>query len=349
MSIQSVRSWFRPYAVLALASASLAVQPATWSGPPAGPHAVGLWIVPHESAPPDAVGYRALVWRPVTRAGEPMTVDAFARAICSSAAATAAEITFARCFPALAATIEEQHPRTAAADLMRIGGQRLYAGRGGTPLSPARPLIVIAGSISSSGGDFISVAELLASHGFVVAAIVPPARTERPGFTQESAEGTRRAIERTIATLASDSGIDASRLVLAAWSFGGVPVMLEAMRNPSVRAVISLDSAIRYEYGSALIRSAPGYRPAAFRGELLSIIAGIDNSVAKDDQVLAALAAARVETYVAAGMSHAHFSDQYGALPALVLPDAERTLLHQHTGRLLARLVEFLARVTPPH
>lgn len=333
-------------ALAVLSNPPLAGQSATWAGAAPGPHAVGLTIVPHDPASSDGRGYRSLVWRPVQADLEPVTFEMFARALCPSHSDRPLAALVDACFPNLAAAVQARPPGAGPEALARIGGQRLHAGWGGTPLATPRPVMVMAGSLSSSGGEFISVAEAVASHGYVVAAVVPPSRADRPAFSAAEAERARHALAAALSSFSGDSGVDTSQVVLAAWSFGGVPATIEALGNPRVQALISLDSAVRYQYGSDLIRSAPGYRPDAFRGSALMISAGVENSVGKDDSVLVALSQRRIERYVAEGLAHADFSDQYGALPALLSPRAERTLFHERYARLLARIVTFLERAT---
>jgi dienelactone hydrolase len=189
--------------------------------------------------------------------------------------------------------------------LSSAAGEPLFARLDGTPAAGRRPLVVLSGGLNSAGLELASLAETLASHGYVVAAVLAPPGDSPRAFDARHVELARAAIAATIERLSRDDGVDDERVALGAWSFGGAPATLEALARPSVRALVSLDSALRYQYGAALIRDARGYVPAAYRGALLSVIAGVDNEVAKDEGVLDAMSNATRTRHLAPGMSHA--------------------------------------------
>lgn len=332
-------------AVVAAVTAA-AAQPSTgrrtWAGTVPGPYAVGLTVLDGDRDTGAHAISRALVWRPIQAARDPITFEMFAHAVCPPAIARTPTALVVECFPNLASGLKGDRQDVDAAAVARVASERLHAGFGGAPLPSRRAVVVIAGALSGTGGEFISLAETLASHGFLVAAVAAAAPAGPRTRTLAEAERTQLAIAQMLSRLSDDAGADTSRVALAAWSFGGVPIVLEAFANPRVQALVSLDSAMRYEYGSDLIRAAPGYAPARFRGRVLHVTAGVDNTVAKDDRVLEALGQARVERHVADGLSHADFSDHYGALPALARPAAERARFHQHYNTMVARVVAFL-------
>ena len=230
-----------------------------------------------------------------------------------------------------------------AAQLEALSREPLGAALGGNPGGGSRPLVVLAGSIGSRGGEFIELSRRLARRGIVAATLLPAVRDSRPAFTPEEAAAAHAGLQRAIAALTADAGVDGRRLALVAWSFGGVPAALEAMTNPDIRALVSLDSAIRYQYGVDLIRSSAAFRPSAYRGRVLSLAAGTRNAVSQSDAVIDAFTNARLERVIAAGLRHGDFSDLYSALPMRVagLPDRE---LDRRREEMLDLVVGFLQR-----
>jgi len=298
--------------------------PQTWAGTAAGPHPVGVTRL-------DADGHLlALVWRPVRDAASRLTLADLARLACGEAAGDTAG-TVPACLP------EELAP---------VAGQPLSASSGGTAAPGRRPLVVLLGGLSARGLGLSSLAETLASHGYVAAVMAAPPSEVPRGFDDANVREARAAFGRVVDRLRDDPGVDAGRLVVAAWSFGGVPAVLEALARPEVRAVISLDSAMRYQYGADLIRAA-GADPTAYRGDVLSLSAGVDNTVEKDEGVLEAMTRASVTRVVATGMPHAEFTDVGGAMHAMTLPAADRLAFHERYARVVASIVTWLRERVP--
>lgn len=299
----------------------------TWAGATPGLDPVGVTSLA------DAGRVAAIVWRPVLSALPPIALGDLARLACPEPATEPAASVVERCL---------------GTALGPAAAHRLYAGAGGRPVAARLPVVLLYGSLNGKGIELTGLAETLASHGYLVAAIAAPAAAGVRAFDEASVRAARGAVRSTLDALRRDPGVDLTRVALVAWSFGGVPMTLEALADPSVRALVSLDSALRYQYGADLIRASAGDRLAAFRGALLSLSAGVDNTVSKDERLIDGLVNATVTRQVAQDMSHADFADAHGAMGALTKPAAEQMAFRQRYGRTVTQIVAWLREVLPP-
>jgi dienelactone hydrolase len=317
----------------------------SWAGVALGSYAVGVSVRRLRAANDDEAAYVALVWRPVTRADGPgATLEALAGALCPDLDASGGA-RLGGCFPRLAGTIAGAAPAESDDALERLAGLRLAAALGGEPAAGDFPLAVVVGSLRGSAIEFASLGEALASRGWVVAAVAPSAPPAEAEFDAASVVRVRAAIRAAVDELSAAPGIDASRIAVVAWSFGGVPAALEAAADPRVDALVSLDSALRYAYGAELIRAAPDYRPSSFEGAFLSVEAGIDNEVAKDDALAAELAASPPRVVAVAGLDHGGFPDFAGALAAGVGSGAARAAFQRDRAAMIEMTAAFLAEI----
>jgi hypothetical protein len=330
--------------VIVMAALLCLVQPQPSSGQIGRGFPIGVSTIQVDPASDVTQGVRAMVWRPIQKALAPATLFDIARLVCPATPGVA------DCFRDLG------QPTGLPGDVVLSAGQldalsriRLEAGLGGDALDTRQPLVVMAGSIGSRGAEFIELAQRLARRGMVTAIVIPPLHTRRPQFSPAEAAAAHAGLTRAIATLAADRGVDPARLALAAWSFGGVAAALEAMNAPAVRGLLSLDSAMRYQYGVDLIRSSPSFRPTAYHGRLLSFVAGRSNPVPQSDSVIESLTNAQVESVVVPELRHGDFSDLYAALPMRVV-QATNAALENGRARMLGQAADFLERVltSPP-
>jgi dienelactone hydrolase len=137
--------------------------------------------------------------------------------------------------------------------------------------APGRfPLVVYATGHNGKPLTHTPTAEYLASHGYVVAMF--PCQGASPNGTSFDTAGQEdqiRDIEFILGSLRSRPMVDASRVSLIGFSFGGGSVVVAAMRIPHIRAVISLDGTISWDHTADIVRAATGYDPTAFRAPLL--------------------------------------------------------------------------------
>jgi|CXWL01.1.fsa_nt_gi pimeloyl-ACP methyl ester carboxylesterase len=288
--------------------------------------------------------YRAFIWRPIRKLVDPITLAEFSQNACGSTGDDAARQALRLCFPDLVLNVEKATPEDGSpAALSEIARRVLVPGPGGTAISSRLPLVVLLGALSNPGGDFSGLADGIARRGYVVVAMVPAPGRERKAINTSEAEQASLALDATLVMLARDQGVDVERTALIGWSFGGIPMMLAAARSRGIRSIVSLDSAIRYQYGVDLLRPLLGEGFGGFHGAVLSMSAGVDNSVAKSDSLLERLGV-RVERLQAEGFRHADFSDQHGGFPAQLSSASERERFQRRYAQLVSTIVEFLER-----
>ncbi len=129
-------------------------------------------------------------------------------------------------------------------------------------LSPANdkfPVIIYAPSYQASSIENFALCEMLASHGYVV--VSGPSRgTENrffEGGTQKDMEAQARDIEFLIKESLQLRYADSNNIAAMGFSFGGLAQVLTQMRNKSIKAMVSLDGSIKYQYGT--LKTSPFY------------------------------------------------------------------------------------------
>lgn len=112
------------------------------------------------------------------------------------------------------------------------------------------PVIVYAPSYQASSIENFALCEFLASNGFVI--ISSPSRgTENryfEGGTGKDMETQARDIEFLIQEISQYAYADQDKIATMGFSFGGLSNVLSRMRNDKIRAIISLDGSIKYQY-----------------------------------------------------------------------------------------------------
>ncbi len=112
------------------------------------------------------------------------------------------------------------------------------------------PVVVYAPSYQASSIENFALCEYLASHGYWV--ISSPSRgTETrlfEGGTAKDMETQARDIEFLINEVFRHPHVDPTNIATMGFSFGGLSNVLAQMRNEHIRAVISLDGSIKYQY-----------------------------------------------------------------------------------------------------
>lgn len=295
------------------------------SGLAMGPYTVGFSVL----ALPGEAG-RLFVWRPITRAGAPLTLGAFADAVCPGHADD-----LAACFPNVAGSTGATGR---SSTLRRMG---LRASLGGAQQG-RHHAVLLMGSIDSRGGELLGVAETLASHGLVVAEVLPPPQTARRAFDLRTAEHAADRAALALARLEAAGGVDTTRVGIVAWSFGGVPALISAARDGRIVALVSFDSAVRYTYGTELLAAA-NVAPERVRARVYSVTAGTENSVAKDERLIGALPGVDART-IGDALNHADFCDHYGAWAAHAEGRDSRERFHARYRAAVEPALTFLRR-----
>jgi dienelactone hydrolase len=131
------------------------------------------------------------------------------------------------------------------------------------------PLVVIAHSNPAAES---TTAEYLASHGFVVAA-VPSKGTSELAYHHElpDVETLIRDLQFVIAMAKTLPFVDGGKVGVIGMSAGSVAAVALQFRDPSVRAVVSLDGGIGENRGSLLVTQTQGYDPPRLRAPLLHL------------------------------------------------------------------------------
>jgi len=114
------------------------------------------------------------------------------------------------------------------------------------------PVVVYAPSYQASSIENFGLCEYLASHGYIV--IASPSRgTENrflDGGTEKDMETQARDIEFLIKEVAKIPNADRDEMATMGFSFGGLSNVLSQMRNENIKAIVSLDGSIKYQYST---------------------------------------------------------------------------------------------------
>lgn len=112
------------------------------------------------------------------------------------------------------------------------------------------PVIVYTPSYQASSIENFALFEYLASNGFVV--ISSPSRGTNTkwmeGGTTKDMETQSQDVAFLLKEIHTYKNIDPTKIALMGFSFGGMSNALTAMKNKSIRALVSLDGTERYNY-----------------------------------------------------------------------------------------------------
>lgn len=119
-----------------------------------------------------------------------------------------------------------------------------------TPILEPFPVILYAPSYEASSIENFALCEYLTSHGYVV--ISSPSRgTENrylAGGSTKDVETQARDIEFLISEIAKQPNADLNKVATMGFSFGGLSNVLAQMKNDYIKAIVSLDGSIKYNY-----------------------------------------------------------------------------------------------------
>lgn len=118
------------------------------------------------------------------------------------------------------------------------------------PASGKFPIIIYAPSYQASSIENFALCEFLASHGYVI--ISSPSRgTENrffEGGTEKDMETQARDIEFLIEVSNQLQFADQGKISTMGFSFGGLSQVLAKMRDNRIKAIVSLDGSIKYQF-----------------------------------------------------------------------------------------------------
>ena len=257
-----------------------------WHGLVAGPHAVGF----RRAGPHD----RIVVWYPGANRGSGMAL----RDYYGEAAA-------------------RDYARLLAGAGLSVGtvGMLLdspMAARKGAAALPGRfPVVLIAQGNAQAAPDQAVLSEYLASYGYVVVTTPSPMlETPMTSEDQVGALAERQAHELDAALAAASTlrvGADITRAGVVGHSFGARAALLLAMRNPRIRAVVSLDGGIGTATGRDSFRAAPSFDARKAVTPILHFYERLDQFMTPDFTLLNSLKAPKTIEEVV-DMHHVHFT-----------------------------------------
>lgn len=217
----------------------------------------------------------------------------------------------------LGAGLGAQSPaRQAAATNVSFPGPGGVTLRGYLALPPGNargPAAVMVHEWWGLSQDIAVLADRLASEGFAVLAVDALrgqlAQTPQQASAQMAATPAAQIagdLDAALAWLSAHPRVDATRLGALGFCFGGRQAMNLGVRNPSLKAVVTL-------YGSGLLQNAADLGSLGLNGPVLGIFGDTDASIpqAQRDGFRAALAQAgrRYAEMVYTGVGHAFVRD----------------------------------------
>ena len=142
--------------------------------------------------------------------------------------------------------------------------KKAYAQKGLEALKGKFPVIVYAPSYQASSIENFALCEYLASHGYIV--ISSPSRGTDTrwldGATTRDMETQSGDIAFLIKAAQKLKHADADKTALMGFSFGGLSNFITAIKNSTVKAVVSLDGSERYNY--PVLEGSPFFFPDRF-------------------------------------------------------------------------------------
>jgi len=248
---------------------------------------------------------QTLIWYPALKgAGKPMTVDDYAQL-------AETEIHFN------APDDKENRWRLLLKASLDIP---LWAVRGAKPAKGHYPVLIYAPSDSSVSWENADLCEYLASHGYVVLAS-PSIGVSTRDMTNDldGIDTQARDISFLITYATSLPDTDSSEVSVVSWSWGGIPSLFAAARDPRIAALVEMDGSMRYYPG--LVKRAGDVHPEQMTIPLLCFtrnvsleeleIDGVPLADKDGPNVLNAWAHGDLLSVNMLGMAHPEFSSMF--------------------------------------
>jgi dienelactone hydrolase len=230
-------------------------------------------------------------------------------------------------------------------------GAALHGSAGAAARPGAFPLVLVAQGNGQDAIDQVVLCEFLASRGYVVVTVPSPMRAtpmtdhdEVGRFAERQATDLLGAIHLAAA---AGTGADTTRVGVVGHSFGARAALLVAMRNPRVRALVSLDGGIGTATAIDPFRRAPSFDPAAALPPLLHLFEELDAFMTPEFSLLRSLRFRSLALEPTREMHHVHFTTWGFAAAALpeIAALTGSTVGTSGSVRLVSRrTVEFLDR-----
>lgn len=307
-----------------------------WAGLEPGPFTVGFKVM-HLSDAGRPFGddgrpriVQVLVWYPAVGGGAALTYEEYFRL-----AATQSDV--GRPTPAQRQEHLVEVRRTAleeGADPARFDALlrlETHARPDARPAPGRHPVVAFAPGLGAPAFQNTVFCEYLASHGFVVAASpsVGPASPAMPR-TVAGLEAQIADIRLGLDAVGRLEVADPARTGLIGYSWGGLAVLLAAMRPEPVKAVAALDPTVIVKAGHQLARDAPGYHPGRLRAPTLLLVSAGKPSKERDLSFFDEITGAEAWMFGLGAFTHGDFASTIVHFFLATKPN--------HGGRDLARV-----------
>ena len=199
--------------------------------------------------------------------------------------------------------------------------------RDARPAAGSFPLILHMPGYNGGPAEIYPLAEYLASHGFVVAAVPSMGiHTREIDDERLSLDVQSRDLEFAFSVMRTLPYVNADRVGTTGMSWGGMVNVLFATRNAYVDAVVTLDGAITMPEELRLIESVPGYSHSALRAAYLQLMVSPEQATfrPKDLRFWNALRYSDAYTLQFNGVGHGDFSPGYPRLRNVTETDTAR-------------------------
>jgi hypothetical protein len=161
---------------------------------------------------------------------------------------------------------------TVDAGIARLGRVPTWSVPRAAPVPGRRPVVLVPSYLAP--GTVSVMAEVLASHGFVVSTV--PHRgtdTRAPEFTLRNIETQASDMQVALQELARLPFVDAGRVGVMGTGINASAALALAMRSARVGALVSLEGGITTPFELRMIRTSPYFDPRRMRAPMLAITA----------------------------------------------------------------------------
>lgn len=193
----------------------------------------------------------------------------------------------------------------------------MWAVRGAVPTNGKFPVVIYAPSINNTAFENADLAEFLASHGYIVISS-PTIGAARRFIKWDLANAEMQAddIRFLIDYAKTLPQADMSRVAAAGFSWGGFTNILAAVKDPRIKALVSLDGTLRYY--NALIAEAKYAVPENIKTPLLYLAqrpASVEENIRLEQDLsgsfIGRMSKADVYMLTMYPMEHVHFGSAY--------------------------------------